>query len=171
METTKRKRAGHRPKAATEEVLGNAAAEVDIDPKWRRHYQNLQDLRNDLLNRQASLVKDVQQDPPTFSLHMADAATENYDRDFALSMISAEQDALYEIDQALSRIKNSTYGICEMTGKPIERERLNTIPWTRFSAEAEEELEKKGEAFHTHLGQRQSVPRSDTSNQIAEDEA
>ena len=169
METTKQKRAGRRPKAATEEVLGNAAAEANIHPKWQRHFQNLKDLRMHLLNRQASLVRDVQQDPPTFSLHMADAATDNYDRDFALSMISAEQDALYEIEQALNRIKNGTYGTCEMTGKPIERERLSTIPWTRFSAEAEKELEQRGEAYRTQLGRRQSVPRFDTSNQVAED--
>src|SRR5437667_415062 len=81
---------------------------------------------------------------PPFSTHMADAATDTYDRDFALSMLSCEQDSLYEIDEALDRIRDGTYGVCELTGKKIEPQRLEAIPWTRFTAEAEKQLEKQG---------------------------
>ena len=52
-------------------------------------------------------------------MHQADAGSDVYDRDFALSLLSQEQDALYEIDQALKRIELGTYGICEMSGKSI----------------------------------------------------
>ena len=52
-------------------------------------------------------------------MHQADAGSDAYDRDFALSLLSQEQDALYEIDEALKRIELGTYGICEMSGKPI----------------------------------------------------
>ena len=52
-----------------------------------------------------------------FGMHQADAGIDAYDRDFALSLLSQEQDALYEIDQALKRIEMGTYGKCEMSGK------------------------------------------------------
>ena len=54
-----------------------------------------------------------------FGMHQADAGSDAYDRDFALSLLSQEQDALYEIDEALKRIELGTYGKCEMSGKPI----------------------------------------------------
>src|SRR5439155_466213 len=56
-----------------------------------------------------------------FGMHQADAGSDAYDRDFALSLLSQEQDALYEIDQALKRIELGTYGKCEMSGKQIPR--------------------------------------------------
>jgi len=88
---------------------------------------------------------------------MSDAGTDTYDRDFALSMMSLEQDGLYEIQEALSRIQHGTYGICELTGKPIEPERLEAIPWTRFSADAEKRLEREGGATRARLGPREEV--------------
>jgi RNA polymerase-binding transcription factor DksA len=53
-----------------------------------------------------------------FGMHQADAGSDAYDRDFALSLLSQEQDALYEIEEALKRIEMGSYGICEMSGKP-----------------------------------------------------
>jgi RNA polymerase-binding transcription factor DksA len=88
---------------------------------------------------------------------MADAATDHYDRDWALSMLSSEQNSIYQIEQAIERIRDGTYGICELTGKPIQQERLRAIPWTRFSAEAERELEKAGARKRTQLGERKTV--------------
>ncbi len=85
-------------------------------------------------------------------MHMADAGTDSYDRDVALSMLSHEQDAIYEIEQALNRIRNGTYGICELTGKRIARGRLAAIPWTRFSVAAERALEREGAVAHARLG-------------------
>ena len=73
---------------------------------------------------------------------MADAGTDTFDRDFALSLVSSEQEALSEIDAAIKRIRDGTYGICEGTGKPIAKERLLAVPFTRYSAEAQKEIEK-----------------------------
>ena len=84
---------------------------------------------------------------------MADAGTDSYDRDFALSMLSAESDALYEIDQAITRIQSGTYGICEVTGNKIEPERLQAIPWTRFSAQAARDLERSGQLRKAQLAE------------------
>jgi RNA polymerase-binding transcription factor DksA len=85
-------------------------------------------------------------------------------------MISSEQNALYEIEQALNRMKTGTYGTCELTGKPIPLERLNAIPWTRFTAEAERKLEKRGELARAKLGDRERILRSAPAKNVTEEE-
>jgi RNA polymerase-binding transcription factor DksA len=104
---------------------------------------------------------------------MADAGTDEFDRDFALSMISSDQNALYEIEAALNRIRSGTYGICELTGKAIEPERLAAIPWTRFSTEAQRELEASGSVARTRLAERGSwtEPSATEGESDAEGEA
>ena len=74
-------------------------------------------------------------------MHMADAASDSFDRDLVLGLASFEQEGLYEVDAALKRIEDGSYGFCELTGKPIPLARLEAIPWTRFSLEAENQLE------------------------------
>ena len=86
-------------------------------------------------------------------MHQADAGSDAYDRDFALSLFSQEQDALYEIDEALKRIELGTYGKCEMSGKPIWHARLEAIPFARFTVECQSQLEKQNKASRV----RQSV--------------
>lgn len=78
-----------------------------------------------------------------FGMHQADAGSDAYDRDFALSLLSLEQNSLYEIDQALERISEGTYGICEISGKPIPHPRLEALPFTRYTVECQAELEKQ----------------------------
>src|SRR6266581_3818705 len=88
-----------------------------------------------------------------YSLHMADSGTDNFDRDFALSLLSADQDSVYEIEEALKRIEKKTFGVCELTGKPIPRARLEAIPWTRFTVQAQAQLEREGALRQRRLGQ------------------
>jgi RNA polymerase-binding transcription factor DksA len=168
---TKRKqtRAHRKPKAATRDVVGRRPPSNHIPSKWREHYQRLVQLRGQLANRQADLTKDALEEQPSFSTHMADAATDAYDRDFALGMLSSEQEAAYELDQAINRILTGAYGICELTGKPIESARLAAIPWTRFSTAAEKQLEREGALKRTRLGPRESLLRESVS-QSAEEE-
>jgi len=78
-----------------------------------------------------------------FGMHQADAGSDAYDRDFALSLLSQEQDSLYEIDEALKRIETGAYGVCEMSGKPILHARLEALPFTRYTVECQAEIEKK----------------------------
>jgi len=94
---------------------------------------------------------------------MADAGTDSFDRDLALGMLSHEQDAVYEIEEALIRIRNGTYGVCELTGKRIPAARLEAIPWTRFTAHAETTLEKKGGFQRARLGSRETARHSEPS--------
>lgn len=139
-----------------------------VPGKWMKHYRHLIQLRNYMLNRQGDLVKDASEEQPAYSFHMADAGTDSFDRDFALSCASSEQDAVYEIEEALMRILRGTYGICELTGKPIELKRLEAIPWTRFSAVAEKQLENDGQIRRTRLGPRKPVPRGVSATNEAE---
>jgi len=81
-------------------------------------------------------------DLSSYSFHMADQGTDNFDREFALNRVSSEQDLLYEIDEAISRINSGTYGICEISGEPIEKARLKVMPYTRFSVRAQEQMER-----------------------------
>jgi RNA polymerase-binding transcription factor DksA len=140
-----------------------------IRPKWQKHYNRLVELRNYLLNRKGDLAKDAAEERPSYSMHMADAGTDEFDRDFALSMMSSEQDALYEIDNALNRIREGSYGICELTGKRIEPERLDAIPWARFSADAEKQLEQEGGVARARLGPREEVPK-EVATELPQDE-
>ncbi len=170
MQARKQQRARRRTKASSRDVLGVAAAEEPIRPRWRKHFKNLSELRNELLHRQGDLTKDALEEQPTFSTHMADAGTDAYDRDFALGMLSSEQDALYEIEQAIERIRNGTYGRCELTGKPIEPERLEAIPWTRFTAAAEKQVEAEGALKRSRLGPRETVVKSEPSEKSGGEE-
>ena len=163
--------ARRRRPAITSDVLGPRRApklEGHVPQKWKEHYRRLSEARDFLLGRQSDLVKNASEEQPTFSLHMADAGTDSFDRDFALSRLSSEQDAVYEIDEAMMRIRRGTYGICELTGKPIERLRLEAIPWTRLSANAEEQLEKNGEIRRARLAPREAIARGVQAENEAE---
>jgi len=170
MQSRKQNAAEPRRKAATtEEVLGAAGTKYRVPPKWKQHFALLEELREQLLNKKNDLVHDARQEIPAFSMHMADAGTDEYDRDWALSMISSEQDAVYQIEQAIDRIHNNTYGICELTGKSIEPERLAAVPWTRFTAAAERELEKNGLSEKAKLGALGSLAASTPPEPGSED--
>jgi DnaK suppressor protein len=151
-----------RAKATAAQILGGGAM-LRISPKWQRQYDHLLEMRTQILRRKDSLADSAKEEQPAFSLHMADAGTDEFDRDFALSLMSSEQNALYEVDLALTRIRNGTYGVCEITGEEIEAERLAAIPWARFSAAAQRELELSGSVRRTQLAQRGSLTQSEGS--------
>lgn len=122
------------------------------DPEWERYRQILLDLREQLVRQMNGLAKESAEQLPGYSMHMADSGTDNFDRDFALSLLSSDQDAIYEIDEALKRIERGSYGVCELTGKPIPKARLDAIPWARFTVEAQAQLEREGAMRQRRLG-------------------
>src|SRR5258707_11216922 len=110
--------------ATSAAILGQAAAsakksngevKVKIKAEWTKFYNNLLELREQLLRQMSGLAKESAQEMAGYSLHMADSSTDNFDRDFALSLLSSDQDAIYEIEETLKRIEKSTYGACELT--------------------------------------------------------
>ncbi|MFH0907960.1 MAG: TraR/DksA C4-type zinc finger protein [bacterium] len=96
-------------------------------------------LANDNLNRSA---RESSGDLSSYSFHMADQGTDNFDREFAASLLTSEQDVLYEIDEAIRRIEAGSYGVCELSGKPIEKERLKVLPFARHSVAVQTEMER-----------------------------
>ena len=70
--------------------------------------------------------------------HLADAGSESFERDMAYNLLSNEKEMIAEIDAAIERIRDGTYGICEVTGKPIPESRLEAIPFTRCTKEGQE---------------------------------
>ncbi|MBW7907808.1 MAG: TraR/DksA C4-type zinc finger protein [Kiritimatiellae bacterium] len=81
-------------------------------------------------------------DLSSHSQHMADQGTDNFDREFAASLLTSGQDVLKEIEEALRRIDNGSFGICESTGRPIEYERLKVLPFARYCVAAQTEIER-----------------------------
>ena len=123
--------------------------------KKNKHFTmaQLRDLMNRLLilrERISGEILSISRDslsPTERDPSLSDQGTDTFDREFALNQLSSEQDVLFEIDEALRRLENGTYGICEMTEKPINIERLQALPYVRYSIEAQAELEKSQNSF------------------------
>ena len=116
--------------------------------------QRLLDLRDALLDQMSGVARDTLRSrsedggASAFGMHQADAGSDAYDREFALNLLSQEQDALYEIEEALKRIENGTYGVCEMSGASIPQARLEALPFARFTVECQEQLEQQDMSGH-----------------------
>ena len=124
--------------------------EKRVPKKHIRYYRLLVELREHVnseltLHTEDTLKRSSKEDSgdlSSYSQHIADAGTDTFDRDFALSLVSSEQEALHEVEEAINRIKTGTYGICELTGKPISKERLLAVPFARYSVESQAQMEK-----------------------------
>jgi len=133
-------------------LLGLNHREKKLDPFVRKQKQKLLQLRDAVVDSMAGVAHGTLRsraegsEASAFGMHQADAGSDAYDRDFALSLLSQEQDALYEIDEALKRVEVGTYGKCEMSGKPIPHARLEAIPFARFTVECQSQLEKQSKA-------------------------
>ena len=112
----------------------------------KAQHQKLLDLRDSLLDQMSGVARDSLGskeggESSAFGMHQADAGSDSYDRDFALSILSQEQNALYEIDEALVRIDAGEYGICQGSGDAIPIARLEAMPFARCTVEYQEKLD------------------------------
>ena len=131
-----------------------------VPERFRRYYSLLINMRDALqkglaFHSESALKnsgKDDAGDLSGYSQHLADAGTDTADRDFALSLISNEQEALKEIVDAIERMKKGGYGVCEITGKAIPHARLMAVPFTRYSLEGQKELERNRRAHRRRGG-------------------
>ena len=127
--------------------------ERDIPRKWKKYYNKLislrkhhasgaQNISEEVLKRSA---KEDSGDLSSYGQHLADAGSESFERDMAYNLLSNQKEILAEIDAAIARIKNGTYGVCEITGEQIPATRLEAIPFTRYTKEGQEikEIENK----------------------------
>jgi RNA polymerase-binding protein DksA len=128
---------------------------VFSEAQMRPFKENLEKLRDRVVDEISFLAgdnlnrsqRDSSGDLSSYSFHMADQGTDNFDREFALNLVSSEQDTLYEIDDALRRIEQGTYGVCESCGKAIEKARLMAMPSARMCVKCKSEAERGKSRF------------------------
>jgi DnaK suppressor protein len=125
-----------------------ALASSPLKPADLRYFEGLlRAKRRELLGDVASMEQEALNagggsNLSNLPIHMADMGTDSYEQEFTLGLVEKDRQLLREIDLALDKIKKGTYGICEGTGKPISRVRLEAKPWARHSLEYTLKLEK-----------------------------
>jgi len=122
--------------------------------------KQLNHFRDLLLKRRAELIRDVQamesgalrggggSEDNHAPMHMADAGSDTFDQEFALQLAATEREFLQDIDRSLQMIKDGTYGLCEVTGKPISLPRLEAKPWAKVCIEVARERDRFHRARH-----------------------
>ena len=106
--------------------------------------QELERLREQILHsvKGSTDVAKNSEDGKAYSQHQADSGTDDFDRAVSLELAGQEYSILKHIDRALEKIEESTYGLCDVTGKEIPVKRLMAVPWATMTVEAQEQLEK-----------------------------
>lgn len=121
----------------------------------KKFKQLLIKLREKTVDEMESITKDTLKtsqressgDLSGYTLHMADVATDHYDREFSLGLAGVEQRVVYQIDEALKRMEDFSYGLCLTCEKPISKKRLTAVPFAQYCIECqekEEQTQKKG---------------------------
>jgi len=87
--------------------------------------------------------KDASGDISGYTYHMADVATDAYDREFSLGLASNERELLYEFEDALKRIEDGTFGACEDCKSLITKIRLKAVPYARLCVKCQEKKERR----------------------------
>src|SRR5208282_6245415 len=132
--------------ATAEDILG-LNRKPQIPRQWAAHYRRLCAERDRLSARDRS----TPQVSSTKLDELAEAGAEEWQRSMSWVAASATQEVLYEVVEAIQRIERGVYGVCEITGEQIEAERLEAIPWARYSIRGQNELEQGGQARKTAL--------------------
>lgn len=137
------------PKPETKPTPATKTAKISqaLMEKYRMLLLDLRDHLIDGVNFLASdnlkrSSRDASGELSGYSLHMADAGTDNFDREFALSLVSSEQEALYEIEEALKRMEHGSFGTCEICEKSIPSERLEAVPFARMCVPCQSGVER-----------------------------
>ena len=82
-------------------------------------------------------------DLSAYSLHMADMATDNYDREFSLGLATNDQKLIHRIEAALEKVQEKTFGLCDLCAKKISKVRLKVVPYAELCVPCQEKQEKK----------------------------
>jgi RNA polymerase-binding protein DksA len=121
--------------------------------------KELEHFEERLIEERAKLLRDMEQhessstrtqrdaagDLSAYSFHMADLGTDAMEREKAFHFASRDTRLLYHIDQALERIRQGTYGLCEECEKPIAAGRLEVVPHARLCSACKEKEEQSGQ--------------------------
>jgi len=161
--------AGERAKTARRSGKKSRRAKTPLTKAQLRHFRNL------LLEKRRSLVGDMTgmteeafpkdrnngRDLSMMPDHPANIASDNYEQEFTLGLLESERILLAEIDEALGRIEDGTYGICLGSGEPIRLARLEARPWAKYTVEYARLVEK---------GLARPAENNDTEDQIEDEE-
>lgn len=124
--------------------------QAGLSPKELEHFRELLlAKRRELVGDMSSMEREALRSASgsnlsNLSLHMADMGTDNYEQEFTLGLVEKDRGLLREINQALAKIQDGTYGLCEGTGKPISKARLEAQPWAKYSIEHARAMERTG---------------------------
>ena len=113
---------------------------VQLEGERAKFVDGIDHIERDTLNKSQ---RDASGDLSGYSFHMADMATDNFDLEFSLDLASAEQKILNRIDEALRKIEEGTYGVCEQCNKEIGLKRLKAVPYAKLCVKCKEAEEKK----------------------------
>jgi DnaK suppressor protein len=187
-------------KKTSEKTAEKKETTVNLSPDKARHLtaKELAHFRQLLLEKRAEIIGDVSSmendalkksrldaagDLSSMPIHMADIGTDNYEQEFALGLLDSERKLLREINDALIRIEDGVYGICEGTGEPIPYARLEASPWARYCVAYarlieqglvtvdEEEEEQEDKKKRRGQGKRKKKVEDDIEDEIEEEEA
>jgi RNA polymerase-binding protein DksA len=114
--------------------------------KIRRFRQALEAKRRALEEKATRNARQARSAPRDGGGDSVDDAIENYNREFLFSLTALERRTLQEVEEALARIEEGSYGYCLLSGEPIAEARLRAIPWARYTVECQEELEREQRA-------------------------
>ncbi|MEM7755393.1 MAG: TraR/DksA C4-type zinc finger protein [Planctomycetota bacterium] len=139
--------------AASEPDDGNGLTEAKGKRKSPFKKRELDRFRSILRIKRAQLIGDVSQmeaeallgdagDSSSLPQHLAEQGSDSYERSLSLDLAAQDRKMIKEIDDAIQRIEDGVYGVCEHTGNPIRKERLEELPWARYSIEAARALER-----------------------------
>ena len=109
-----------------------------------RFQKKLEELKKEITNLTKNVVKEVKspEESKGYSQHQADEGTDDFNRSITLQVSDEEFKILRQIDRALEKIEEKTYGICDVTGEPIPTARLEVIPYATMTVKAQEMVEK-----------------------------
>lgn len=118
-----------------------------LTDKEIQYYKDLlvtkrEEILGDVAEMERTSIKKEKTELSVMPIHMADAGSDNYEMDNSLGLVEGERKILVEIRDALERIEEGTYGICEGSGETIPKARLEAIPWARYSVKFAEKMEK-----------------------------
>jgi len=150
-EIVKRKSPSSRKSAKKKAIPVYTKTNEYLTPEDVEHFQHLlvekmQEIVGDVNSIEDEALKksrlDATGDLSSMPIHMADIGTDNYEQEFALNLLDSERKILHEIAEALQRIEDNTYGICEVTGRGISKARLEARPWAKYCIEYARLIEK-----------------------------
>jgi len=120
--------------------------------------KKLTEILGNVTSMESEALRRDRSDLSNMPIHMADLGTDSYEIDNIIGLVDSERKILVEINDALNRIEDGTYGICQGRGEQIPKQRLKAIPWARYCVTCATLLEKGLLAKNNYPGYVETFP-------------